>query len=151
MKEILQGVNKNMPALLQEKCKIALLGYFEADFNGNRELVKCGNDRTNYMNSTSDQHLDMHMNDNRSCGCPKHDRIVEQSRLAALRNIWMKLVYSLSDTTDGRVLVIPKLDHLHLNNESIALLDLHVCKSFSLLQHLLSFIFLGLIMSDLAS
>ncbi|KAL8467574.1 hypothetical protein ACS0TY_030992 [Phlomoides rotata] len=131
--EILQEANKNMPALLQDKCNISLLGYFEADFSGNRELIKCGNDRNNYMNSTSDQHLNtcMHNNGSWSCGCPRHDGLVEQSRLAALRNMWIKLVYSLSDPTDGRVLIIPKLDHLHLNHETIALLDLHVYNCIS--------------------
>lgn len=143
IKEILQGANKNMPSLLQDKCKISLLGYFEASFNGNRELIKCGNDRNNYMNSTSDRHLNTCMNNNGnwSCGCPRHDGIVEQSRFAALRNMWIKLVYSHSDTTDGRALVIPKLDHLHLNHETIALLDLHVCKSCSPAQPCLCFLF----------
>ncbi|KAL0337924.1 UNVERIFIED_CONTAM: Phosphatidylinositol N-acetylglucosaminyltransferase subunit Q [Sesamum calycinum] len=71
--------------------EISLLGYLEADFSGNTQLV----------------------------------RILEEDRLAALENMWIKLVYGLSKTMDGRVLLIPKLDHLHLNSEIMSDLDPH--------------------------
>ncbi|KAL0316783.1 UNVERIFIED_CONTAM: Phosphatidylinositol N-acetylglucosaminyltransferase subunit Q [Sesamum radiatum] len=92
LQEIIRGTNKKMPAVLQDKRNFTLLGYLEADFSGNTQLV----------------------------------RILEEDRLAALGNMWIKLVYGLSKTMDGRVLLIPKLDHLHLNSEIMSDLDPHV-------------------------
>ncbi|KAL2228198.1 UNVERIFIED_CONTAM: Phosphatidylinositol N-acetylglucosaminyltransferase subunit Q [Sesamum indicum] len=130
LQEILHGTNKKMPALLQDKGNFSLLGYLEADFSGNTQLVRFGNDKNKCTNLTSDQSLNTftsnHGNWNWSCGCPKHDGISEEDRLAALENMWIKLVYGLSKTLDGRVLLIPKLDHLHLNSEIMSDLDPHV-------------------------
>lgn len=126
-----------MPALLQDKSEFSLLGYFEADFSGKSQLARCGNDKNKDMNSISDQSLNTCMSNHGgwSCGCAKHDGISEQGRLAAPENMWIKLVYVLSETMDGRVLVVPKLDHLHLNSETMSHLDLHVCKSCSPVLH----------------
>ncbi|KAL0334339.1 UNVERIFIED_CONTAM: Phosphatidylinositol N-acetylglucosaminyltransferase subunit Q [Sesamum angustifolium] len=130
LQEIIRGTNKKMPAVLQDKRNFTLLGYLEADFSGNTQLVRFGNDKNKYTNLTSDQSLNTFASNqgnwNWSCGCPKHDRILEEDRLAALENMWIKLVYGLSKTMDGRVLLIPKLDHLHLNSEIMFDLDPHV-------------------------
>ncbi|KAK6127270.1 hypothetical protein DH2020_038996 [Rehmannia glutinosa] len=126
LQEILQRTNKNMPAL-QDKSKFCQLGYCEADLSGNGGLVKCGNGKNNCINLTSDQHLNTCTDHGSwSCGCPKHDSIFGQGRIAGLENMWIKLAYGLSETMDGRVLVIPKLDHLHFNSETMSHLDLHV-------------------------
>ncbi|KAK6127231.1 hypothetical protein DH2020_039030 [Rehmannia glutinosa] len=129
LQEILQRTNKNMPAL-QDKSKFCQLGYCEADLSGNGGLVKCGNGKNNCINLTSDQHLNTCTDHGSwSCGCPKHDSIFGQGRIAGLENMWIKLAYGLSETMDGRVLVIPKLDHLHFNSETMSHLDLHVFPS----------------------
>ncbi|KAK6151322.1 hypothetical protein DH2020_013957 [Rehmannia glutinosa] len=126
LQEILQRTNKNMPAL-QDKNKFCQLGYCEADLSGNSGLVKWGNGENNCINLTSDQHLNACTDHGSwSCGCPKHDSIFGQGRIAGLENMWIKLAYGLSETMDGRVLAIPILDHLHLNSETMSHLDLHV-------------------------
>lgn len=113
-----------------------MLGYFEGDVSGDSQLVACGNDKSKFVNSTSDQHLHtcMTTNGSWSCGLPEQDVVLEQSKLVALESMWIKLVLVFSETKDGRVLVIPKLDHLHLNGERVSDLDLHVCKSCSPVQ-----------------
>ncbi|KAL3625565.1 hypothetical protein CASFOL_031019 [Castilleja foliolosa] len=128
LKEILQRTNKNMPALLQDKNKFCLLGHCESGTSGNKEFVRCANHKNNYMNSTSDQHLNSRASDrvSWSCGCSKHDVIFKQARIDPLTSMWIRLVYGTSETMDGRALVIPKLDHLHLNSETMSNLDLHV-------------------------
>ncbi|KAK4432092.1 Phosphatidylinositol N-acetylglucosaminyltransferase subunit Q [Sesamum alatum] len=130
LQEILQGTNKKMPAFLQDKRNLSLLGYLEADFSGNTQLVRLGNDKNKYTNLTSDQSpkrfTSNRGNWNWSCGCSKHDGILEEDGIVALENMWIKLVCGLSKTMDGRVLLIPKLDHLHLNSEITSDLDLHV-------------------------
>ncbi|KAK4392494.1 Triacylglycerol lipase SDP1 [Sesamum angolense] len=90
LQETIQGTNKKMPAVLQDKRNFTLLGILK------QILV----------------------------AIPSW--ILEEDRLAALENMWIKLVYGLSKTMDGRVLLIPKLDHLHLNSEIMSDLDPHV-------------------------
>ncbi|PIN05511.1 N-acetylglucosaminyltransferase complex, subunit PIG-Q/GPI1 [Handroanthus impetiginosus] len=126
LEEILHVTNKNMPALLQDKSKFALLGYFEADSRGCGQVAGCGNDENKQIYFTSDQSLDTCMSDlgSRSCGC--QNGILGHSRLAALGNMWIKLVCGLFETIFGRVLIIPKLDHLHWNGETMSQIDLHV-------------------------
>ncbi|GFP92913.1 phosphatidylinositol n-acetylglucosaminyltransferase subunit q [Phtheirospermum japonicum] len=128
LQEILQRTNKSMPALVQDKTKFCLLGHCEADVSGNRELVRCANIKNNYINSTSDQHLNTRTSDHvsRSCGCSKHDDMFKQCRIASLESMWIRLAYGPFETTDGRVLVIPTFDHLHLNSQTMSNLDLHV-------------------------
>ncbi|KAG8372039.1 hypothetical protein BUALT_Bualt12G0025200 [Buddleja alternifolia] len=129
LQEILQRTNKNMPALLQDKCKFSLLGYYEADFSGNSQLVRSRNDKNKHCNLTSNRrHLNKCTSNHGSpsCGCPKLDGLSEQFRLDALENMWIKLVYDLSETIDGQVDVFPKLDHIHWTGETMFHLDLHV-------------------------
>ncbi|KAL6534646.1 hypothetical protein OROGR_013321 [Orobanche gracilis] len=128
LQEIIERTNNNMPAFLQEKSQFWLLGHCEADASCNGELVKCGNDVYNYINSTSDRHVNTCTSDHVewNCGCSKHEGIFEQVRIAALESIWIRLLYGHFGTNNRRVLVIPKLDHLHLNSEIVSHLDLHV-------------------------
>ncbi|KAL6539784.1 hypothetical protein OROHE_011555 [Orobanche hederae] len=128
LQELLQRTNNNMPAFLQERSQFWLLGHCEADVSGNGELVRCGNDKYNYINSTRDRHVNTCTSDHVewNCGCSKHEGIFEQVRIAALESMWIRLVYGLFETNTRRVLVIPKLDHLHLNSEIVSHLDLHV-------------------------
>ncbi|KAL3623736.1 hypothetical protein CASFOL_032552 [Castilleja foliolosa] len=128
LKEILQRTNENMLALLQDKTKFCLLGHCEAEVRSNREFVRCANHTNQYINSTNDQHLNSCTSDHVSwsCECSKHDGIFKQARLASLTSMWIRLVYGPLETMDGKVLVIPKLDHLHLNSETMSNLDLHV-------------------------
>lgn len=123
--ETLQGTNKNMPTLLQDKSELSLLGYFEADLSGNSKLARCGNGRNEYVKLNGNQSLSSQ--GSWSCGCPRHESILGQGGLAAPENLWIELVHVLSEIKDGRVLAIPKLDHLHLNGRIESHLDLHVC------------------------
>lgn len=117
-----------MPTLLQDKSELSLLGYFEADLSsGNNKLAKCGNGRNEYMILNGNQSLNNQ--ESWSCGCPRHERILGQGGLAAPENLWIELLHVLTEIKDGRVLAIPKLDHLHLNGRIESHLDLHVCKS----------------------
>ncbi|KAL6509049.1 hypothetical protein OROGR_023156 [Orobanche gracilis] len=128
LQEILQRTNNNMPAFLQEKSQFWLLGHCKADVSGNGELVRCGNDKCNYINSSSDRHVNTCTSDHVewNCGCSKHEGIYEQVRIAAIESMWIRLVYGLFETNNRRVLVVPKFDHLHLNSEIVSHLDLHV-------------------------
>ncbi|XP_057770399.1 N-acetylglucosaminyl-phosphatidylinositol biosynthetic protein gpi1-like [Salvia miltiorrhiza] len=126
--EILRTTNKNMPTLLQEKSGFSLLGYFEGDCSGNGKLVNCGNDRNRDMTLNGNQSSSSLVSNQESwsCGCLRHDSILGHGRLATPENLSIKLVYVRSDGMDGRVLAIPKLDHLHLNGKIESHLDLHV-------------------------
>lgn len=126
--EFLQGTNKNMSTLLQDKSEFSLIGYLEADFSGNSKFAWCGNDRNKDMKLND--HILNSCTSNEgswSCGCPRHDRILGKHRHSAPENTWIKLIHILSEIKGGRVLAIPKLDHLHLNGETEFHLDLHVC------------------------
>ncbi|KAH6786983.1 hypothetical protein C2S52_006535 [Perilla frutescens var. hirtella] len=126
--EILQGTNKNMSTLLQDKSEFSLMGYLEADLSGNSKLAWCGNGRNKDMRLNGNQSLNSRMSNQGcwSCGCPRQDRILGQRRFSARENLWIRLVHVLSEIKDGRVLAIPKLDHLHLNGKTESHLDLHV-------------------------
>ncbi|KAL8036994.1 hypothetical protein ABFX02_11G011400 [Erythranthe guttata] len=128
LQEILQRINEKMPSLLQDKSKFSLLGYLEGDVSGDSQLVGSGNDKNKSVNSTSDEYQNTCKSNHRSGsrGCSKHDVVLEQCKHVALENMWIELVFGFSETLDGRVIVIPKLDHLHLNSERISHLDLHV-------------------------
>ncbi|KAK4412899.1 hypothetical protein Salat_2937100 [Sesamum alatum] len=129
LQEIIQGTNKNMPVLLQDKCKFSLLGYYESDFSGNEQLERLGQDKNKHMNFTSDGHHLKRCTNNHgrwSCGWLKVDVLLEQGRLAALGNMWIKIVYGLPETIDRKVSVFPKLVHLHWNRETTFPLDLHM-------------------------
>lgn len=129
LQEIIQRTNKFMPTLLQDKSKFSLLGYLEAESQGNSPSVRFGNDKNKCIDLTKDQHQSEHASNHGSwrCGCPKYNGILDQGRLLALESMWIKLLCCLSENINGRVLAIPKLDHLHLDCETTSQLDLHVC------------------------
>lgn len=136
VKEIVLGITNNVPTNLQDKSEFSILGYVEANCSGNRELGNCGNDRNGEMKINGNQSSNS-LTSNQgswSCGCLRHDKILRQGRLATSENISIKLVCAISEQMDGRVIAIPKLDHLHLNGEIESHLDLHVCKSCSSVQ-----------------
>lgn len=122
-----------MPTHLQDKSEFCILGYVEGDCSGNRELGNCGNDRNREVKLNGNQSSSSLTSNqgSRSCGCLRHDWILGQGRLSTSENMSIKLVCVISERMDGRVIVIPKLDHLHLNGEIESHLDLHVCKSCS--------------------
>lgn len=135
-KEIIQGITNNMPTHLQDKSEFCILGYVEGDCSGNSELENCGNDRNREMKLNGNQSSSsLAINHGSwSCGCQRHDGILGQGRLSTSENMSIKLISVISERMDGRVIAIPKLDHLHFNGEIESQLDLHVCKSCSSLK-----------------
>ncbi|XP_042003106.1 N-acetylglucosaminyl-phosphatidylinositol biosynthetic protein gpi1-like isoform X1 [Salvia splendens] len=125
--EILRQTDENMPTVLQDKSELSLLGYLEADCSGNSKMGSCRNDRNEDMKRNGNQSSCslLSSQENWRCGCIR-DRILGQGRLAGPEHLYIKLVYVLSERMDGRVLAIPKMDHLHLNGDIDSHLDLHV-------------------------
>ncbi|XP_051148341.1 uncharacterized protein LOC127263389 isoform X2 [Andrographis paniculata] len=128
LQEIFPRINKNMPTHLQDKSKFSLLGYIEADQMASNQLFRCGNDKNNCHDLTSNKHLNECAISHESwiCGCPKYNAISEQGGISAPENMWIKLLCGLSESVTRGVIAVPKLDHLHWNSEAITELDLHV-------------------------
>ncbi|GER57198.1 N-acetylglucosaminyl transferase component family protein [Striga asiatica] len=116
LQEVLLGTNESMTPL-QDKSKFHLLGLCEADASANGDLVRF---------KKSDKTVDCV---SWNCGCSKNVSVFKRGRFSAQENTWIRLFYSPSETAetaDGKVLVIPKLDHLHMDSEPTSHLDLHV-------------------------
>ncbi|KAL2557920.1 N-acetylglucosaminyl transferase component family protein/Gpi1 family protein [Forsythia ovata] len=130
---ILHETNQNMPAFLQDKCIFSLLGYYETDLGANGQFPRVGNDRDKHVFFSSQEHkLTCSQNIHEgnlgrwSCGCHKFDSLLEQHRITTLeKNPWVKLVYGFSETVNRKICLIPKLDHVHWEKETLQL-DLHV-------------------------
>ncbi|KAF3656655.1 putative protein phosphatase 2C 55-like [Capsicum annuum] len=134
LERILQGINRKMPVLLQDKSKFSLLGYYAADFSSNGQLLMVRGKGNKHINSTSkkncfcaEQHAPGGKRGRWRCGCHKLDAILEQCRAFSLKdNIWAQIVCDSSQAVIGKVGLIPKVHHIHRKGEAIFQLDVHV-------------------------
>ncbi|CAA0829852.1 N-acetylglucosaminyl transferase component family protein / Gpi1 family protein [Striga hermonthica] len=128
LQEVLLGTTESMTPL-QDKSEFHLLGLCEANASGNGVSVRFKkSDKNDDINSTNGQHPRKCTSDHVSwnCGCSKKVSVFKRGKFSAQENMWIRLIYSPYETADGKVLVIPKLDHLHMDSETMSHLDLHV-------------------------
>ncbi|MCD7459283.1 hypothetical protein HAX54_040542 [Datura stramonium] len=131
---VLQGINRKMPVLLQDKSKFSLLGYYAADFSSNGQSLMVRGKGNKHINSTSkrtclcaEQHAPEGMRGRWRCGCHKFDVILEQCRAFSLKdNIWAQIVCDNSQSVSRKVELMPKVHHIHRKGEAIFQLDVHV-------------------------
>lgn len=136
LERVLQGINRKMPVLLQDKSKFSLLGYYAANFSSNGQLLMVRGKGKKHINSTSkkkcvcatEQHASEGKRGRWRCGCHNLDAILEQCRAFSLKdNIWAQIVCDSSQGVSRKVELIPKVHHIHRKGEAIFQLDVHVC------------------------
>ncbi|XP_009804356.1 phosphatidylinositol N-acetylglucosaminyltransferase subunit GPI1 isoform X1 [Nicotiana sylvestris] len=134
LERVVQGINRKMPVLLQDKSKFSLLGYYAADCSSNGKLLMVrgkGKKHINYTDKRTCLCADELAPEGKCgrwrCGCHKLDVILEQCRTLALEdNIWAQIVCDNSLAVSRKVELIPKVHHIHRKGEAIFQLDVHV-------------------------
>ncbi|XP_060183870.1 uncharacterized protein LOC132613705 isoform X2 [Lycium barbarum] len=134
LERVLQGINRKMPVLLQDKSKFSLLGYYAADCSSNGQLLMVRGKGNKHINSANkrtclcaEQLAPQGKRGRWKCGCHKLDKILEQCRTFSLEdNIWAQIGCDNSQAVSRKVELIPKVHHLHRKGEAIFQLDVHV-------------------------
>ncbi|KAI3728042.1 hypothetical protein L6452_16669 [Arctium lappa] len=134
LEEILQKINKKMPACLQNRCGLSMLGYCAADSTCNGELhlhreAAEQNSQVSCLPGNLGQHTEQSISKDRSghwtCGCHKVDGLLEQFRRCTKSNP-VQLVYGSYICFSRKLGWIPKLQHMHWDGQVVSHLDRHV-------------------------
>ncbi|CAN4106626.1 unnamed protein product [Withania somnifera] len=134
LERVLQGINRKMPVLLQDKTNFSLLGYYAADFSSYGQLLMVSGKGNKYINSSSkktclcaEQHAPERKRGRWKCGCHKLDTVLEQCRAFSLKNnIWAQIVCDSSQAVSRKLELISKVHHIHMQGEAVFQLDVHV-------------------------
>lgn len=133
---ILDDINKGMPVTLQDKAVFSILGQHAADLSlcTGPFIVQRGRDKYELSSNgifTSWDGVDVSSKcEGNSCRCHQIAESLDLYRdVNAEINNWIQLVSNSSTEHGQGKFWIPKVHHVHWNQQVVSQCDVHVCKS----------------------